>query len=204
MDSVHRWTVGWCIMYTRIKLLVLIYSFIKISSIFFLSSSKTWIFCHTFLWGIRSWNLIHTWEMGWSVVYTKIKQQVHTCSFIFLLFSISQISKHQKLACTKLFNYTSDGYGRGYVSFAHYLLYFRNSTQPFLEKTSIGCREHIQDYERSFAVVGDLFAIQWSVVRSSGWEYRWGLVPNDLNGSWALNLKYWHQGSVGKVLWEVK
>ena len=37
------------------------------------------------------------------------------------------------------------------------------------------------------------YTIQRSVVRSSEWEYRWGLVPNDLIVSWAaLNLKYCH------------
>ena len=43
---------------------------------------------------------------------------------------------------------------------SHYFIHilFKKSTQSFLEKTSIGCREHIQDYERSGhdAVVGDL------------------------------------------------
>ena len=65
-----------CIMCTQIKQLVLFYSFIKISSIFFLSSSKT----HS-LWGLQSWNLIHTSEM-----YTKIKQPVHTYCLVFFLF----------------------------------------------------------------------------------------------------------------------
>ena len=61
--------------------------------IFFLTNSKTLIFCHTFLWVLQSWNLIHTWAKGWSIVYTKYKQPEYTCSFIFLLFSISPISK---------------------------------------------------------------------------------------------------------------
>ena len=38
-NLVHTWTVGWCIMCTWIRLLMFIYSFI--SSIFFLSNSKT-------------------------------------------------------------------------------------------------------------------------------------------------------------------
>ena len=61
--------------------------------IFFLTSSKTLIFCHTFLWVLQSWNLIHPWAKGWSIVYTKYKQPEYTCSFIFLLFSVSPISK---------------------------------------------------------------------------------------------------------------
>ena len=88
-NLVHTWTVGWCIMCTWIRL-VFIYSFI---SSFFFSNSKTLIFCHTFLWVLQSWNLIHTWAKGWSVVYTKYKQPEYTCSFIFLLFSVSPISK---------------------------------------------------------------------------------------------------------------
>ena len=50
----------------------------------------------------------------------------------------------------------SDIFGTVSQQFIHIL--FRKSTQSFLEKTSIGCREHIQDYERSGhdAVVGDL------------------------------------------------
>ena len=31
------------------------------------------IFCHFFLWGLQSWNLIHTWAKDWSIVYTKYK-----------------------------------------------------------------------------------------------------------------------------------
>ena len=49
-----------CIMYIWIRLLVFIYSIISL--IFFFSNSKTLNFCHTFLWGLRSWNLIHTWQ----------------------------------------------------------------------------------------------------------------------------------------------
>ena len=63
-------------------------------NIFFLTNSKTLnIFCHIFLWVLQSWNLIHTWIKGWSIVYTIYKQPEYTCSFIFLLFSVSQISK---------------------------------------------------------------------------------------------------------------
>ena len=62
-----------------------------ISSIFFLSNSKTLNFCHTFLWGLQSWNLIHIiWAMGWSIAYTKYNQSDCTCSFIFSFFPISK------------------------------------------------------------------------------------------------------------------
>ena len=42
--------------------------------------------------------------------------------FLFLFFLSLQLA-NIKNASTKLFHCTSDGYGRGYVSFAHYLLY---------------------------------------------------------------------------------
>ena len=55
-NLVHTWTVGRCIVYTGIKLLLLICPFI--SSVFFL-------FCHTFLRNCEAYkvqNLIHTWQ----------------------------------------------------------------------------------------------------------------------------------------------
>ena len=60
---------------------------------FFSQIPKHWIFGHTFLWGLQSWNLIHTWAKGWSVVYTKYKQPEYTCFFIFLLFAVSPVGK---------------------------------------------------------------------------------------------------------------
>ena len=53
---VHTWTV-----YTRIRLLLLIHTFIP--SFFFLSSFQHWHFSSHFsqeLWGLEYWNLIHT------------------------------------------------------------------------------------------------------------------------------------------------
>ena len=47
LKLVHMWTVGRCIMYTRIRLLLLIHPFI--SSFFFLSNFQHWNFGHTFL-----------------------------------------------------------------------------------------------------------------------------------------------------------
>ena len=58
---VHAWTVGRCIMYTRIRLLLLIHPFI--SSFFFLSNFQHWKFSSLFsqeLWGLEDWNLVHT------------------------------------------------------------------------------------------------------------------------------------------------
>ena len=106
---VHTWTVGFCIMYTSIKQLVLIYSFI--SSVFFLSNSKTLNFCHTFLLDLQRWNLIHTWAMVWSILYTKIKQPVHTCSLFFFYLQSFQLAYIKNLHLQT-------------CSIAHCLLYF--------------------------------------------------------------------------------
>ena len=54
-NLVHTWTVGWCIMYTWIRLLVLSYFFI--ASVFFLSNSKTLINFVTFLLGLQKLKL---------------------------------------------------------------------------------------------------------------------------------------------------
>ena len=57
----HMWTVGRCIMYTGIRLLLLIHPFI--SSFFFLSNFHHWNFSSHFsqeLWGLEDWNLVHT------------------------------------------------------------------------------------------------------------------------------------------------
>ena len=60
-NLVHTWTVGRCTMFTRIRLLLLIHSFI--SSFFFLSNFQHWNFSSHFsqeLWGLEDWNLVHT------------------------------------------------------------------------------------------------------------------------------------------------
>ena len=58
---VHAWTVGRCIMCTRMRLLLLIHPFI--SSFSFLSNFQHWNFSSLFsqeLWGLEDWNLVHT------------------------------------------------------------------------------------------------------------------------------------------------
>ena len=91
-NLVHTWTVGGCIVYTRIRLLLLIRSFI-----FSFSSIQILKFLSHFsleLWCLESWNLVHTWIMGGCIVYTRIGQLLlHICSFIFN-FSFSPIFKH--------------------------------------------------------------------------------------------------------------
>ena len=91
-------------MYTGIRLLLLIHSFI--ASFFFLSNfqalkyfvtlfiflslqfSKLYKFSSYFsqeLWGLEGWNLIHTWTMGGCIVYTGIRLLLLIRPFVFLL-----------------------------------------------------------------------------------------------------------------------
>ena len=72
-------------MYTWIGLLVFIYSFI--SSIFFLSNSKTLNFLSHFLWGLQSWNLIYTWGQRVDLLctpYTSSQNILYFSSFFCL------------------------------------------------------------------------------------------------------------------------
>ena len=94
-NLVHTWTVGGCMVYTRIRLLLLIGS-----SIFSFSNIQILKFSSHFsqeLWGLESWNLVHTWTMGGCMVYTRIRQLLlHICSFIFSFFFLSNF---QTLKC---------------------------------------------------------------------------------------------------------
>ena len=88
---VHAWTVGRCIMYTRIRLLLLlIHPFI--SSFFFLSNFQHWNFSSLFsqeLWGLEDWNLVHTWTLGRCIMYTGIRLLLLICPFISSFFFLS-------------------------------------------------------------------------------------------------------------------
>ena len=70
----HTWTVGRCIMYTGIRLLLLIHPFIlhyTFSPIF-----KHWNLLSHFsqeLWGLEVWNMVHTWTVGRCIVYIGIE-----------------------------------------------------------------------------------------------------------------------------------
>ena len=73
-----------CIVYTGIRLLLLIHPFI--SSFFFLSNFQTLKFSSHFsqeLWGLEGWNSVHTWIVGGCIVYTAIRQLLLICPFIF-------------------------------------------------------------------------------------------------------------------------
>ena len=90
-NFVYTWTVGRCIMSTRIRLLLLIHPFI--SSFFFLSNFQHWNFLSHFsreLWGLEDWNLVHTWTVGRCIMYTRIRLLLLNCPFIssfFFLFN---------------------------------------------------------------------------------------------------------------------
>ena len=90
-NLVHTWTLGGCMVYTRIRLLLLIRSFI-----FSFSNIQILKFSSHFsqeLWGLESWNLVHTWTMGGCIMCTKIRQLLlHICSFIFFIFLSVQFS----------------------------------------------------------------------------------------------------------------
>ena len=88
-NMVHTWTVGRCIVYTRIRLLVLICPFI--SSFYFLSSFQALKFLSHFSqepWGLEDWNMVHTWTVGRCILYTRIRLLVlihpFNSSFFFL------------------------------------------------------------------------------------------------------------------------
>ena len=95
-NLVHTWTVGRCIMYTRIRLLLLVYPFI--SSFFFLSNFQHWNFLSHFsreLWGLEDWKLVHLWTVGRCIMYTRFRLLLLAYSslyfFIFLSLQFSNI-----------------------------------------------------------------------------------------------------------------
>ena len=82
-NLVHTWTVGWCIMYTWIRLLVFIYSFFF--SNFFLSNSKTLNFLSHF--SVRPTKLKLDIHMGNGLIYCLHQiQAARIYLFLFLLF----------------------------------------------------------------------------------------------------------------------
>ena len=121
-NLVNTWIVGWCLMYTWIRQLALIYSFI--SSIFFLSNSKTLIFCHFI--SVRPTKLKLDTRMGKGLIYCVHQIQVARI-YLFLYFSSFflslQLAKIKNLLLQNCFNILLMATAGGYVSFAHSLLY---------------------------------------------------------------------------------
>ena len=93
-NLLHTWTMGGCIVYTRIRLLLLICFFI--SSFFFLSNFQTLKILSHFsqeLWDLESWNFVHTWKMGGCIMYTAIK--LCCCLFIPIFIFLSNFQRLQ-------------------------------------------------------------------------------------------------------------
>ena len=89
-NLVHTWTVGWYIMFTWMRLLVFIYSFI--SSIFFFSNFKTLNFLSHF--SVRPTKLKLETHMDKGLIYCIHQiRAARRYLFLFLLFSVSPISK---------------------------------------------------------------------------------------------------------------
>ena len=104
-NLVHTWTVGSCVMSTRIRLLLLIHPLI--SSFFFLSNFQhcnSWSHFSRELWGLKDWNLVHTWTVG-SV--SCIPESGFCCLFVplFLHFSFYPIFNIEIFRHTFLGNY---------------------------------------------------------------------------------------------------
>ena len=94
LNLVHLLTMGGCIMYTRIRLLLLICPFI--SSFFFLSNYQTLTIFITFFSGTvrpRKMKLGNMWTMGACIVYTGIRLLLLICPiFLSLQFSVTNLS----------------------------------------------------------------------------------------------------------------
>ena len=91
LKLVHTWTVGRCIMYTEIRLLLLIYFFI--SSFFFLSNFQTLKSFVTLFSGTvrpRRLKLGTHMILGSCIVYTRIRLLIH---YFFYLFSFSPVQR---------------------------------------------------------------------------------------------------------------
>ena len=97
------WTVGRCIVYTGIWLLLLIHPFI--SSVFFLSNFQTLkISVAIFSGTVRPVKLIHVWTLGGCIVYTAIRLLLSFLALISLFFFLSNVQKLKKNCHTFLRN----------------------------------------------------------------------------------------------------
>ena len=103
LKLVQTWTVGRCIVYTGIMLLLV---FIPLFfHFFFVSNFQTLkIFKHFSqeLWGLEHWNLVHTWTVGRCIVYTEIRLLLFI--HLFIHFSFSPVFKHKIFCHTFLRN----------------------------------------------------------------------------------------------------
>ena len=121
-NLVHTWTMGGCIVYTGIRLLLHIHpiyletwytrvQWMDVSCLLesgccclfiplFLHFSFPPIFKHykfsshfsQELWGLEGWNLVHKWTMGGCIVYTGIRLLLHIQPIYFFIFLSLQFS----------------------------------------------------------------------------------------------------------------
>ena len=129
---VHTWTVGKCILYTRIRLLLLIFPFI--SSFFFLSNFQTLkLFITLFSGTVRSRRLKLGTHVDSGRMYRLYQNQAaaHICPFIFRFLQFSNIkifvtlfSGTVRLRRLKLgIHMDNGGMYRGYQNHAAALIY---------------------------------------------------------------------------------
>ena len=109
-NLVQTWTVGRRIMYTGIRLLLLIRPYFFI----FLSNFQHWNFSSHFSreqWGLEDWKLVHTWTVGRYIMYTRsgccclfiplfifLSLQFSTLKFFVTLFTGAVRSRRLKLS----------------------------------------------------------------------------------------------------------
>ena len=89
-NLVHTWTMGRCIMFTGIRLLLLIRPFISL--VFFLSNFQYWNFSSHFvreLWDLEDWKLVHAWTVGRCIMYTRFSLLLLIHPIISLFFFLS-------------------------------------------------------------------------------------------------------------------
>ena len=82
-NLLHTWTMDGCIVYTRIRLLLLICFFISLSLQF--PNIKNFIALLSGIVSARNLNLVHTWTMGGCIVYNAIKLLLLIISFFIFL-----------------------------------------------------------------------------------------------------------------------
>ena len=90
----------YCFTWKRTRFLLRIFPLI--SSFFFLSIFKYQKISSLFSQGLRgtqSWNLVHTWPVGWYIMFTWIRLLVFIYSFSFLSLKFQNIKFFVTLSC---------------------------------------------------------------------------------------------------------
>ena len=111
LNFVHLLTMGGCIVYTAIRLLLLICPFFTLSPVF-----KNLRFSSQFsqeLWGQKSLNFVHLLTMGGCIVYTAIRLLLLICPF----FTLSPVFKNLKFSS----KFSQELWGQKSLNFVHLL-----------------------------------------------------------------------------------